>query len=155
MKQLVSRVVGGVRGVARRLVRDAVVDAWGDIESMIAGGSRVAFRGVVTEALRAWGPTRQLPAGVAVHYPSGRDPAGGSAIMGSSGLMTPGGSYEFAIEVFRPEPPGIVLAVWGPVTIDRVLCGTLVVANHGDQFAVMPALMVGYRVTVRVKAWEW
>lgn len=134
------------------LVYDSVRDAVAD--SLASAGGR-SLRNAVTEALRAWSPPRQrplLPAGVAVHYPS--DVARG-CVRGQSGLVAAGAAFEFEIHVWCPVPPGVVLAVWGPVTIERVLCGTLVVANEGDQLVTLPALQVGQVVRVRVKAWEW
>lgn len=129
-------------------VRDAVADA------LASGGGR-SLRLAVADSLRAWSPPRQralLPAGVAVHYPS--DVARG-CVRGSSLVVTAGAAFEFELQAWCPVPPGVVLAVWGPVTVASVLCGTQLVANEGDQLVTLPALQVGQVVRVRVKAWEW
>jgi hypothetical protein len=91
MKQWIERKVTRAELWFTRAVRLAAVDA--------LGASHVTFRNAALEALKAWAPTRLLPVGVGVHYPSGRDPAGGSAIMGSSALVSPGQSVGVTVRV--------------------------------------------------------
>jgi hypothetical protein len=59
------------------------------------------------------------------------------------------------LPVYGHVPGGVVLAMWGPVTLDRATAGQNMIAERGDQFVVLPELAPGYLVRVYLKAWEW
>jgi hypothetical protein len=116
----------------------------------LGGKVRYELRKAMIDALVERERTRKLPAGVAVCRATEA-----RAIVGSSVLVSPRGALEVTLPVYGHLPAGVVLVAWGPVTIDRVTAGQNMVAERGDQFAVLPELSPGYLVRVHLKAWEW